>query len=144
MIFKKLRLKAPGVVTYSFQREISSNLFPIGWHPRGFVRMTLVDWEIYLWSRPCVHTFYTGGCIKTTRKFQSEFNFSNGTFQVDYEPWAIDTKQPKIIRISLFLFMFETDTESEHEKIIFHRKYHRFMYLWRVCLHRIVVSRFFI
>ena len=64
-------------------------------------------------------------------------------FQIDYELWSIDTKQPKIIRFSLFLFMFEADTESEHEKIIFNLNCNNFMYLLRVCLHRMVVRRFF-
>ena len=42
------------------------------------------------------------------------------------------TKQPNIIKFSLFLFMFETDTESEHEKIIFKQNYNIFMLLTRV------------
>ena len=54
----------------------------------------------------------------------------------------IDTKQSKIIIFSLFHFMFETNTELEHEKIIFNQNYNIFMYLLRVYLDRIVISRF--
>ena len=85
---------------------------------------------------------FTGSCIKTTSKFRSEINFSDGTFQIDYELWSIDTKQPKIIRFSLFLFMLETETESGHEKIIFNRNYNIFVYLLCVSLDRIVITRF--
>ena len=84
----------------------------------------------------------TVGCTKIPSEFRSQTNVSDGTFPVDYELWAIDTKQPKIIRFSLFLFILETDTGLEHEKIIFHQNYNIFMYLLRVCLDRIVISRF--
>ena len=94
--------------------------------------------KITLMPRSCT----TAGCTKSNSQFWSQTNVSDGTFPVDYELWAIDTKQPKIIRFSLFLFMFETDTGLEHEKIIFHQNYNIFMYLLRVCLDRIVISRF--
>ena len=79
--------------------------------------------KITLMPRSCT----TAGCTKIPREFRSQTNVSDGTFQVNYELWVIDTKQPKIIRFSLFLFMLETDTELEHEKIIFNQNYNIFM-----------------
>ena len=72
------------------------------------------------------HT-YTVGCIKTTRKFRSEINIFSNTFQGDCELWAMNTKQPIVIKILWFLFRLETDTKSEHEKIIFNQNYDIFV-----------------
>lgn len=48
--FGKLKLKGMRmrVVTNTFQREISSNLFPIGRTPRGFDEISIVVREIHL------------------------------------------------------------------------------------------------
>ena len=85
----------------------------------------------------------TVGCTKTPGEFRSQINVSDRTFQADYDLWVIDTEQAKIIRFSWFLFMLETDTELEHEKIIFNQNYNIFMYVLRVYLGRIVISRFY-
>ena len=101
-----------------------------------------MDRETDLWSQSYTYIPDTVGCIKTTREFRSEINIFKNMFQGDYELWAIDTKQPNIIKILSFLFVLETDTELEHEKIIFDQNYNIFMYLPCVYWYRIVINQF--